>query len=76
MLNPKICTMPNNNRALRKRCGRKGENMKKCIMTFQVNPEVRAKLGEIAEEKDLTLSQLMRRIINQYLKKYEESKQK
>ncbi len=45
-------------------------------MTVQITPDVRAKLGEIAVEKDLTLSQLMGRIINQYLKKYEETEKK
>lgn len=49
--------------------------MKKHTTTIQISPEAREKLGEIAAEKDLTLSQLMRRIINQYLKKYREMEQ-
>lgn len=50
--------------------------MKKYILTVQISPEVEDKLKKIAAEKDLTLSQLIRRIINQYLKKYEETEKK
>lgn len=48
------------------------KNMNRDAKLFiPITTEEKERLKEIAKEKDLNMSQLMRRVINQYLRKYE-----
>ena len=44
---------------------------KQKALIFRLNPQLRLKLGQIAKEEDISMSQLVRTSVIRYIKSYE-----